>query len=717
MKKPTYILIMHLIAFFSSSPAVADDVPQTEISGVLAPSVHYFDYFEGFGEEKIQFLEKYNYQKGLTGDRRSDFYMDISGLNLTISDRERDILTIEREGFGYYNHRGKLKINSEKMGLFSSYSFFRTASGGIDYLFSPNQVAGGTDSTYTAGTVGYVGKFNDDSNQFLYKISRTNYSAAVDLKSPLLRNIGSITVAHEGYFREGNRFTPFILGGGDVQGTDATAKAQIRWRGYNKEVDETANKVSINLTLSPKNLFVFNYELSLKKFDNDARNTTLSDISAISGISFGPAGATPTFTSGRENLPLNFVPDSTTTTHRFRVTRNFSDKVVVGAGYGFSIFEQDSFTEREQLAGYNTGEIITDSAYVNAVFKVSSFLGIEGFVKYLNRDNGSSFPAAGFYDLTTSERLVTPRIDRIESLNYGAEARIYPPVLKSNVSVGWSHERKDRDLTFGQSSAYIPPERTLYRSDTSLNEIYLKLTTRPSKGLTFRVKSSYAFADKTGLIIEPEKSTRLNLSLDYHTPELAGLNVSGFYSFKESRNNDHSFLSGTNQTPVNQDIEKTFNSAGIVTSVNLAENTSAILSYTWNQDDLESIFLSTDRRRYELTPAVIYAIRERQKYSVDTHTFSVGTIWQALSYLSLNGNYSLAASNGDAASGTVQSALPSVDARIDNFLHTLSVGANYEVRKNMDLMANYTFDYYKDNAFDELTGGVNAFMVRLAGRF
>lgn len=715
MKKILHIFVIFLNALMFAYPAYSDE-NGVQVSGEFAPSAYYFDYFEGMEKDKTHFLERYDYRKGFSGDRHSDFYLD-ANFNFILSDKDRDLLIIERQGFGPYNQRGKLKVNKDKFNLYSSYSYFRTATGGVDYLFNPNNVTGGTDSLYTGTDSGYVRQFNDDSGQSLYKISRTNYSAGFSLKPKLFNNMGSLAVDYDGYTREGNQFARYVLGGSDLRGTNYTYQ---RWRAYDQQVDENMNKVSFSINLSPEDLFVLTYNLSLEKFDNVAKDTTLGDIATLNGWSYTNPGGGAIYVNGiaRANIPLHYIPDTGTTTHSFKFSKNFRDRAIIGAGYGISTFKQDSFTERESTAGYNTGEINTDTGYLQANINASSFLGIGGFLKYYKRNNDSSFPVTGFYDLLTSERLVSPRINSIKSLEYGLEANLYPSALKSTATLGWSHEDKSKDFTFGEGSiatyAYIPPERTLYREDTSSNEAYLKLVSRFAKGITLRITPSYVWANKTGLISEPEEAINVKTSLSYAKPDLRELLVTGFYNVKDKKNNNNTFT-GTDNVSYGQNIKGVFNSAGITVSVNPSTKLTTSLIYAWSQDDFDTYYFSSNNRRYEAT--TIFSVRDTQNYKIDTHTLSLGADYQALSYLTFNGNYSFSNSKGNTASGIAKDELPDIDARINNTLHTLLLGVDYAIKKNISVNANYIYDYYKDEVFSELTGGVNTFIVGLTYKF
>ena len=65
--------------------AAAQAAQGTTTVGEITPKVFVYDYFSGPGEERTAFLERYDYRKGLSGDRRSDVWLD-ADFRLTMSD-------------------------------------------------------------------------------------------------------------------------------------------------------------------------------------------------------------------------------------------------------------------------------------------------------------------------------------------------------------------------------------------------------------------------------------------------------------------------------------------------------------------------------------------------------------------------------------------------------------------------------------------------------
>ena len=703
-------------------PVWADEPAQegTVVSGEITPKLYYFDYFKDAGADKTQFLERYNYQEGFDDDRRSGFYAD-ADLNLTIASPERELFKLERMGFGAHNHRAKFKANTDKLGFSGYYSHFRSATGGLAFLYSPNQVPGGTDSSYffPAGTntnSGYVAQFNDDSGQTLFKIDRTTYGAGFALKpelfGPASSAAPSVALNYDGYSRDGNRFATYVLGGSDVAG--AAARVLQRWRGFDMPVDEKMNRYTLNLTGAPGG-FQIAYEGTLEKFDNQAKDYTVADFAPLS----------PFLVSS--NKPIHFVPDSTLISNNLRLARNFGS-TAVAAGYGLSVLDQDSFSERQQALGYNTGKITTSSAYINVNSNALSAVGLEGFVKYYNRENDSTFPATGLISATTDQTLGV-RINSIDSLSYGLAATFRAAMLKSSITPGWKREDKERDLTW--TTVLVPglngiqPQRSMYREETLSDEVYVKLISRPMPGVIFRLTPSYVWADQTGLVTEPEKALHVKTKLSYAAT--SGMLVSGYYNYKKKENDtgtltDALLPAGTDGAVTTQDVNKIQQAAGVSLNIPVSQwiNTSASLS--WMQDDFVTYYLRSDRRRFEApNNAVDFITQDQSNYLIDTYVLTLGGDWQATDTLRWNGSYTFSLSKGDTASGSVLNELTavagSIDGRINNAIHTLALGGEYTFTKKVKFRGSYSYDYYTDEVYDALSGGVHTVMVAVAVGF
>ncbi|MGA9163925.1 MAG: hypothetical protein WBZ31_05665, partial [Thiobacillus sp.] len=129
----------------SAEPAAAEApaAGATITTTVITPRLFAFNYFDGVGEDQTSFLERYNYLESFSGDTRSGVFADFD-LDVTANNGERDLFVFERRGFGQYNNRNEARYGNDALNVYGTYSRFRSATGGIDYLFSPGQVAGGT---------------------------------------------------------------------------------------------------------------------------------------------------------------------------------------------------------------------------------------------------------------------------------------------------------------------------------------------------------------------------------------------------------------------------------------------------------------------------------------------------------------------------------------------------------------------------------------------
>ena len=700
MKAKTQIKVVLAAVTILVAPSLwAADAAQegTVISGEITPKLYGFDYFKGYGTGNTQFLERYNYQKGIGNDNRSGFYLD-ADLSIVATDAKRDVFVLERQGFGAYNHRGTIKADSDTLGFSGYYSNFRSSTGGLAFLYNPNLVTGGTDPTYTVAASGFVALFNNDSpGQTLFKIDRTTYGAGLALKPTLFGTNAAAAFNYDGYKREGNRFATYVTGGGDVTGAATT-----RWRGFDMPVDEKMNRYTLNLTGAPGG-FTVAYEGSLEKFENQAKDFGMADFA--SNFALSASGLTK---------PLQFVPDSTLISNNLRLAKSFGS-TAVAAGYGLSVLDQDSFAQIQQTNGYNTGKITTNSAYLNVTSNALSSVGLEGFVKYNNRDNDSTFPAGSLISPAVNQALGV-RIDKITTMNYGLAATFRPTTLKSTVTAGWKREDKDRDLTYSTAAAggSIQPQRSLYKEKTVSDEVYVNWVARPMQGMILRVTPAYVWANETGQVTEPEKAFNLKTKLSYAASN--GMLASGYYNYKSNKNANNAFTSssagGAATTSITQDTSKNQQAAGVSLNMPVSEwiNTSASLS--WMQDDFETYYLSSDRRRFEApTSALTFLTRDRSNYNVDTYVLTLGGDWQVTDALRYNGSYTYSQSKGNTASGLILSELPSIDGTINNAGHTFTLGADYALKKTVKLKGSYAYDYYTDKVYSSLTGGYHTLML------
>ena len=675
-------------------------------TGWVSPTLTFFDFSKGFGQDLTQVLERYDYRRGIGGDRRTGVLLDIGDLWLSRWDDGRERLRVERRAASYDNHRGSFRFDTDAVRIGAGYSALRTATGGVAYLFSPNRVPGGTDPLYTGGDVGYVQRFNEDSGQTRYAMLRTGIGAEATVKPAALGGLASIVVGYDRTKRSGNIFAPFTLGGSDVQGP-ADARAQLRWRSFDRDIDESVDVGRLAFTVSPGGRFVLNYELTADRFDNKAQDYLLADVT--SGIGFGTTAADPAFlgfASGRETLPLHHVPASNLLTNRIGLSTRLGRRTALAVGYGKSILDQDSFNTRETSAGFTKGQIVNDAAFANVSVRVTPHLGLAARAGYSARTNDSMFPVAGYHDPNSAFE-AQPRLDSLKRNEYGVEGTFYPKLARTSLAVGWKHETKDRDLTFGVARA-IPPQRTLYNQDSEFDDVYVRFVTRPAKGVNVRVRASFISGDKIGLITEPEKGADVKLSVGYTATN--GTSLSGFFGVRNPKTELAGFVGGPAPGPVStpQQREATFSTAGVVTSYAPSEQSAFTVSYSWAQTDLATNFITTNRRRYDsptTLAAIVFSQRQSLASVIDTHTVSVAVDARASEHSTLSANYLLTAARGDVASGVALDALPESDGHVDNTLHGVAASLDYLLKGAWTLRTSYYFDYYADQAFEELTGG------------
>ncbi|MDP2366652.1 MtrB/PioB family outer membrane beta-barrel protein [Rhodoferax sp.] len=684
--------------------------------GEVTPKLYSFDYFKGSGTNATQFLERYNYQQGMGGNQRDGNYLDLD-LNVVGKNAQRTVFELEREGFGASNHRGTVKANSDTLGFSGYYTNFRTATHGLNFLYSPGAgVPGGIDPAYAGNAnTGYLSQFNNDSaGQTSFMVDRTTYGLGLALK-PTLFNAAA-AVNYDGYKRDGNRFATWILGNGDVNSAGATgARVLERWRGVDKPIDEKMNRYTFNLTGAPGG-FVLSYEGALEKFDNKSKTFTVNDFRTNIETLAGGVASGAVVEPGIYTRSVHFVPDATLISNNFRFAKNYGS-TAVAAGYGLSVLDQDSFSQEQQAASYNRGKITTNSAYLNVTSNVFSSVGLEGFAKYNNRKNDSSFPAVGLLDPAHGEQL-TVRINWLRTLSYGLAATFRPTALKSTVTVGWKRQDKDRDLTWSSATvSSVQPHESLYKEKTRADELYVNWNARPMPGMILRVTPAYVTASQTGLVSEPEEAFTLKTKLSYAAKN--GMLASGYYNYKNYKNANNAFTDSTvggapAAITTRQDNNKTQQSAGVSLNFPVSEWINTTASLSWLQGDFASNFLRSNRRRYEGTQNVLFADAGRSNYNVDSHILTLGGDWQVSDNLRWNGNYTWSKSKGNIASGYIfdqLSANNTIDGTINSALHSLALGVDYAVKKNIKLKASYVYEYNKDASYPALTGGYHALMM------
>lgn len=703
-KTSKYFIPCLTILVAAMAQAHAEEETGTLVSGEITPKLVYFNYSGGPGADMRQQLQAYSAQESWSGDADKGFYGDL-GLNLAVG----DVLTLERQGLGLDNHRGRAKVNTTGVAFTGYYSQYRSNSGSIDYLTNPNllpadnNAVGGTDATYipalpaTNTASGYVAQFNNDAGgQTNFETERTNYGLAMKLKPELVGGWGSVSINYDGYQREGNKFATWIAGGSDLLTPPLT-----RWRGYDKPIDETMNKVSLNLTASPKGLFTIAYDGSMEKFDNQAAYATMD----YTGIVNGGAGKA-----------LHFSPDSSLMTHAIRLSKTF-DKTAVAAGYGMSRLEQDSFTAWQTARNYTTGKISTDNAYLNLNHQISPAASVEGHVKYYSRDNDSTFPAGNnatfnnFISVDGGTETLGVRINNIESMTYGLSASFRGLPAKSSLTVGWKREDIDRDLTFNTTANGIKDFVSLYDAKTESDEVYLKWSAKPKKGMTLRVTPSYISADKTGLVTEAEKAFHLKTQLGYAM--VNGMHLTGYYNYKDKQNGNQTLTDKLAPADVHsQQADSTFHSAGMSLNLAATEKLSTSVSLDWMQNDFETYYLSSDRRRFEANTDFLK--RGDAQFNVDTWSLSLNSEYQANDRIKLSVGYTFSNSDGQSVTVDTTQAGYTVRENLENTLHSLILGADYALKKGMTLRVGYVFDKYDDKAYDPLSGKAHTVMVGLS---
>ncbi|MBI5597472.1 MAG: hypothetical protein HY928_15390 [Elusimicrobia bacterium] len=685
------------------------------LSGTLTPKLSLFDYTGGGKAERAHFLQRYDYAKSWFGQNISGAYMDLD-LSLAYSGLTGHSFLLERRGEGLSDQSGLFRYDSDYVGVSGMYGHHRSVAVGVDYLLRPNNVPGGTDASYTGTGSGYVATFNDDSDGAFFRVDRTNYGAEVKVKPALLGDMASLSVKHDGYRRTGNSYATWTAGGSDFT---IGAPQSHRWRGYNRPIEETMNRGSIGFAASPMGWFQFAYDGSVEKFVSRAQNFTMAY--AASRPSVLAAGAT--MTAGNRIKPVHFVPDSTLTTHALRLSRTFKNSAWA-AGYGMSVLGQDSFTPVQITGAYGEGKIASKNLFLSGKARVLPALETEGYIKYGNRRNDSTFPAGTFLTATTDQKLDL-RLNDLKTVEYGLSAALRPAGSRSSLGAGWKRENKKRGFTYNNSAGGtgILPKRMLYTEESVSDEVSVKGVLRPTEGLDIRLTPSYQWSDKLGSPLDSKESVNLKADASYMTD--GGTVFAAYYALKDKRNDSLSFTNANtptgadgSQTP--QTTRNVLNSAGASMSVACTPKVNSSLSADWMQNDFQYAYITSNRRRYAATPAggIVFRRRDGSRSIIDTTTLGLATDWQAADSLKVSGSYSLSRSKGNVATGLLATELGSTnDGAVDNDTHSLSFGAEYGMTSALTLSGQYSFDHYQDNRNAFLSGSGHAVTTALAYKF
>ena len=422
--------------------------------------------------------------------------------------------------------------------------------------------------------------------------------------------------------------------------------------------------------------------------------------------------------------PLHFIPDSTLTSHSFRLSRAFKNSALA-AGYGMSALRQDSFAARQTdvditrngETSYTSAKIASKNLFLSGKCQALPSLETEAYLKTGTRNNRSDFPVPGLVDPANAESL-DMKLDRLKSMEYGLDATLRPAGAKSSLGAGWKREVKKRGFSLGTNAESILPERILYKEVSKSDNIFLKGVTRPMDGLVVRLTPSYKWAEKVGSTAEAEEALYIKTEASYVTA--GGKSLDLYYAYTHMRNNA---LDYTGFDAVlgrgfgrGQEISSVLHSAGASLSAALTAKTNSSVSLDWNQSNFQSYYITSSARRYET--AIAFTARARSRSLINTTSLAADTDWQIKENLKLTGGYTLSRSKGDVASGLLGAELAATnDGAVDNYLHVVSLGADCALAKDLDLLGRYAFDRYVDNQYSSLSGRGQTLTASVAYKF
>lgn len=682
-------------------PAASTSSPDSTSQGSLWPELLLNGLFGGPSDDLTHYLERYGVRTGFGSDRRAALFADAADISLAYHNGRRDVFMIERHVWSRYNQRAAARFDSDRVRVSGGYGYFRQAANGLDYLFAPSLVAGGVDPAYTGGTVGYVGKFNDNVHDALFATTRTTYNLAFEVKPATFGEKAAATVAFRGIERSGRVFESLNMGGGDVLGTDADRRAKLRWQGYESTVDESTNELLFTAAVRPAKAFNLEYELGYERFRNDAPTLSFTDLAAAAGLRIvsttAEAGAAGAIAAAVADWPLHFVPDSNLLRQSLLASAG-NDRALVSAGTAWNALTQQTFTGEQQAAGYRRGDIESNQVFVTFAARPLSPVRVEGYARRSETNR-------------KMDRFETKiRLNAFTLWTYGVEAEVRPGDGRLAVTPGWSRRTADRDIEFGD----VPQQRSLLRAESSSDEIFVRTRWRLSPRVSLRATPSVLWAADTGYVTEPARAAKMNLALAYTNAD-GTRSATAFYTIRTRRNDDLSFV-GTDGVAVTQDARGSLQQLGVAGTVTPLETTNVFWSYAWSRDEYNANLFSATTRRYDPRP-VFYSRDDRQTYLLGSHTFTLGADITPGAGMQYGVSYTATRTAGDTASGRVLSVLPTEDGRIENWYHTAALRVERDLGESFKLGVSYLLDYYSDGSYADLTGGLNTFILGIGYRF
>jgi predicted porin len=294
--------------------------------------------------------------------------------------------------------------------------------------------------------------------------------------------------------------------------------------------------------------------------------------------------------------------------------------------------------------------------------------------------------------------------------------------VKSTLIAGWKREDSERDLEYNLITATtnigVWPSVSLYREETVSDEIYLNWVARPMPGMTLRIVPSYIWADETALVTVPETSLNLKTALSYSMDN--GMVVNAYYNFKDKENGNNSFADTAKPTggPIvitneyAQKADDTFNAAGVSFNLSPSDRMNASMGLDWVQNDFETYFFGTNRRRFE-TP-IVFDPRGISSFKVDTLSLNFNGEYQASDRMKLSAGYAYSKSDGDIRTTGLEAdgdPAENQNDKVDHTLQSILLGVEYGLQKSMSVRGSYVFDKYDDDAYDDLSGDAHTLML------
>jgi hypothetical protein len=503
---------------------------------------------------------------------------------------------------------------------------------------------------------------------------------AFGLGNPVVAQ-ASIFGGYEG--RDGWNQDSFLL---DAIGEPVTTQT-ARFRGYRQDLDQGVGTFGGGLVLGPWQRVTTALDGSFQTFRENAPVVTL-DTLAATDPRIDP------MTPAQGERAFDFIPDTNRATGQLRVS-GWAGPAFLNAGAFVTNLAQTG-----RLAPYQnrfpelpTPEVTTWSAQGAFDWPIRQPLGLNGFVKYLRRDNGLD---PGLYDAAfgAAGGQLDPFIKARDEVDGGLELAA-DPVPGTQAALGYRLHYVTRDLRFAGAGG-LSDNVNLYNEEAFTQNPYIRARARLLRSLQLR--------GELGFTISPQVTFPNDLQHSFYVRGQGAqtwwrpipVTLSVFGRFLDGRNDDYSFPSANEQDKT-KTFERIFWTYGVTLSVVPVKSLSVFGSFFQSRDDQTFTQLRSTLPR--TSQPLDFFVDSVPDYTSNLRSLVLGvaypltksldaSLWSTITWADMN-------FGGKGYTPNVLEDVDSFTSRITSF----EVRLGYKVRPGVRTGIGYRFDHYTENGF------------------